>query len=632
MKQLALALLAAAALAGCAANERFREGRDLLEAGNVDEGLALIEQALKADPEDREIRNYYLRNRAIAVQRYLAIGDNARGVGALDQAGAAYQAALRFDPDNARAKAGLAAVAQERRYATQVAEAAELMKRGDAAAAYERAKLVLSQNPSQREARAIVRKIEQANAAKAEGFSPQLAKALRNTITIELRDAPVRAVIELIAKRTGLNFVYDREVPADLRTTVFVRNTPVDEVLRFVLVTNQLDRRVLNENTILIYPNNPQKALQYKQLVVRSFYLQNADAKQTANLVRSLVRTRDLFVDEKLNLLVIRDTPEALRVVEKLIAAHDLAEPEVMLEVEVLEVGQTLLRNLGIQWPSSIALSLVGAAGVPGQVTGREFQNLNGTLTRVTVNDPLIALQLREVAGRTNLLANPRIRVKNREKARIHIGDKVPVITTTAGATGFVSESVNYLDVGLKLEVEPQVYLEDDVGIRVGLEVSNISTQVTTTSGTIAYQVGTRNAGTVLRLRDGETQILAGLINDEDRRQATQVPGLAQLPVIGRLFAANNDTVNKTEIVLLITPRVLRNIERPGAEVEQFNSGSAMEVGGAGEAIQSAPVPPPPGQMAPGQTPPAPAQSQQPQPAQPPVYQPSPSLLPPTRP
>jgi general secretion pathway protein D len=628
MKKLALVLLASAALAGCAANERFREGRDLLEAGNVDEGLALIEQAAKADPEDREIRNYYLRNRAVAVQRYVAIGDNARGVGALDQAEAGYRAALRFDPANARAKAGLAAVAQERRDAADVAGAAELMKQGDTQAAYAKAKLVLSQNPSQREARAIVRKVEEANAGKAEGFSPALANVLKNTITIELRDAPVRAVIELIAKRSGLNFLYDRDVPAELRTTVFARDTPVEEVLRFVLVTNQLDKRVLNENTILVYPNTPQKALQYRQLVVRSFYLQNADAKQTANLVRSLMRTRDLFVDEKLNLLVIRDTPEAIRVVEKLIAAHDLAEPEVMLEVEVLEVSQSLLRNLGIQWPSSIALSLVGAAGVPGQVTGRELQNLNGTLTRITVNDPLIALQLRDVVARANLLANPRIRVKNREKARIHIGDKVPVITTTAGATGFVSESVNYLDVGLKLEVEPQVYLEDDVGIRVGLEVSNISTQVTTTSGTVAYQVSTRNAGTVLRLHDGETQILAGLINDEDRRQATQVPGLAQLPLIGRLFAANNDTVNKTEIVLLITPRVVRNIERPGMEVQQFNAGSEMEVGGAAGGAGQLPVPVPPVPApAPGQSQP---QTQQPQ--QQPGYQPSPSLLPPTRP
>jgi general secretion pathway protein D len=632
MKPAALLLAVAFGVFGCAANETFRDGRELVEAGNVEEGLERVEEALRRDPEDREIRNYFLRQRAVAVQRYLAIGENARSIGALERAEPAFQRALRWDPENARAKAGLAAIAQDRRYAVEVAEAAELLKKGDSDAAYARAKAVLSQNPSHREARAIVRKVEEETAARADGFGPQLAKALKSTITIELRDAPVRAVLELIAKRTGLNFVYDREVGPDLRTSVFVRDTPVEEVLRFVLVTNQLEKRVLNENTLLVYPNTPQKLQQYKQLVVRSFYLENADARQTANLVRSLVRTRDLYVDEKLNMLVIRDTPEAVRVVEKLIAAHDLPEPEVMLEVEVLEIGQTLLRQIGITWPSSVALGVVGAAGVPGQLTGREAQNINGTVTRVTVNDPFIALQLREVAGRTNVLANPRIRVKNRERARIHIGDKVPVITTTAGATGFVSESVNYLDVGLKLEVEPQVFLEDDVGIRVGLEVSNISQEVTSASGTIAYQVGTRNAATVLRLRDGETQVLAGLINDEDRRSATQVPGLSRLPIVGRLFASHNDTANKTEIVLLITPRVVRNIARPGAAVESFNSGSEMEVGGAAGALLP-PGAPQPGDAAPQPAPPAqqPVPPPQPRPAPPAAGQ-SPSLLPPTRP
>jgi general secretion pathway protein D len=625
MKSIVVAAAAALVLAGCAATETFREGRSLVEAGNVDEGFARIEEAMRAAPNDLEIRNYYLRNRAVAVQRYLSIGDNARSAGARDQAQAAYERALRLDPDNARARGGLEALARDRRSASAVAEAELLMKKGDGDAALARAKLILSENPGQRQARAIVRKVEEANARASAGFSPQLAAALKNTITIELRDAPVRAVFELISKRTGLNFVFDRDVAPDLRTTVFVRDTPIEEVIRFVLVTTQLERRVLNANTILIYPNTPQKAQIYKELVVRSFYLDNADAKQTATMVRSLAKTRDLYVDEKLNLLVIRDTPEAVRMVEKLIAAQDLPEPEVMLEVEVIEVGRTLLSQVGITWPSSVAVGLVGAAGVAGQLTGTEARHLNGGLVRVTVSDPLIALQLRELAGRTNVLANPRIRVKNKEKARIHIGDKVPVITTTAGATGFVSESVNYLDVGLKLEVEPAVYLEDDVGIRVGLEVSNISSQVTSTSGTVAYQVGTRNAATTLRLHDGETQVLAGLISDEDRRLSTQVPGLADLPLAGRIFRSHNDTANKTEIVLLITPRVIRNIERPGAGIEQFNSGTEFEIGGAGGAASIPLVVVPP---APAVAPAAPAV----QPGPPAGgLTPSPSILPPGR-
>jgi len=629
MKKRTLVVLVAAALAGCAANEAFRDGRALVEAGDVEQGLTRIEEAMNADPHDREVRNFYLRNRAVTVQRFLSVGDNARAAGALDQAEAAYRGALRFDPQNARAKAGLDAVATDRGSLAAVTEAEALMKKGDAQAAYAKAKLILSENPSQRQARAIVRKVEESN-AKTETFSPQLSAALKNTITLELRDAPVRAVFELIAKRTQLNFVYDRDVPPELRTTVFVRDTPIEEVIRFVLVTSQLERRVLNTNTILIYPNTPQKAQVYKELVVRSFYLDSADAKQTANMVRSLVKTRDLFVDEKLNLLVIRDTPEAVRIIEKLIATHDLAEPEVMLEVEVLEVGHTLLSQIGITWPSAVSLSLIGAAGVPGQLTGREARSINRDLVRVQVNDPLIALSLRELAGRTNVLANPRIRVKNKEKARIHIGDKVPVITTTAGATGFVAESVNYLDVGLKLEVEPLVHRQDDVGIRVGLEVSTISSEFRSAAGTVAFQVGTRNAVTTLRLRDGETQVLAGLINDEDRRTATQVPGLAQLPVVGRLFSSNNDTMNKTEIVLLITPRVIRNIERPGMDLEQFNSGTEQEVGGAGGAafppVSFPPSPVPPGPVSPpGQAPVPPAGVPAPPAA-------APSLLPPTRP
>jgi general secretion pathway protein D len=183
----------------------------------------------------------------------------------------------------------------------------------------------------------------------------------------------------------------------------------------------------------------------------------------------------------------------------------------------------------------------------------------------------------------------------------------VPVITTTAGATGFVSESVNYLDVGLKLEVEPTVHLNDDVAIKIGLEVSNIAREIESGGGTVAYQVGTRNANTVLRLRDGETQVLAGLINDEDRRSANQVPGLARLPVLGRLFQDRSDQVNKTEVVLLITPRVVRNVERPGARLEEFNSGTELEVGAAGA---MAPAYPPgvPVPIAPPEKPVAPSQ------------------------
>jgi general secretion pathway protein D len=187
-------------------------------------------------------------------------------------------------------------------------------------------------------------------------------------------------------------------------------------------------------------------------------------------------------------------------------------------------------------------------------------------------------LNLRQLDGTVNLLANPRIRVKNRDKAKIHIGERVPVITTTSTANVGVSSSVSYLDTGLKLDVEPNVYLEDEVAIKMQLEVSNILEQLNI-SGTIAYRLGTRNTATTLRLRDGETQVLAGLISDEDRRAANKVPYLGDLPITGRLFSNVTDQRNKTEIIMLLTPRVVRNFSRPETVAAQFSSGTDANPG-----------------------------------------------------
>jgi len=188
----------------------------------------------------------------------------------------------------------------------------------------------------------------------------------------------------------------------------------------------------------------------------------------------------------------------------------------------------------------------------------------------------------------------------------------VPVITTTAGATGFVSESVNYLDVGLKLEVEPLISLDDEVSMKVGLEVSNITNTVKSTSGSLTYQLGTRTAATNLRLRDGETQVLAGLISTDDRRAADRVPGLGELPIAGRLFSHTLDNNNRTEIILLITPRLARTLARPDAASVEFAAGTEAatgtpRLGAAPPIIPSVPVAPSAEEQPPIAAPSAPA-------------------------
>ena len=585
MSKLIALSIALLALAGCAAQRAFDEGRELIDAGKIPEGLAKIDEAYRLDPRNQSYREQYIKQRDFAVQRYLALADKARVSNLFDEAQAAYQQALVLDSANPRATAGLESLRIERRHRALLAEADESFRKGDDANAYAKVKAVLSENSSNREAQLLLRRLEE-KSFRAASVAPRLGASLKKSITLEFRDTPLRTVFEMISKNSGLNFLFDREVRPDLRTTLFVRNTSIEDVIRFILVTNQLERKVLNENTLLVYPNTPAKAKDYQELMMRSFYLANADVKQMANMVKALVKTKDMYVDEKLNVLVIRDTPEAVRVVERLIANQDLAEPEVMLEVEVLEVATSLLTQLGIRWPTQASASVVGAGGA-GTLTLPELRSRSASMVRLSVTDPLIIASLQEQVGKSNLLANPRIRVKNREKAKIHIGDKVPVITSTTTATGVISESVNYLDVGLKLDVEPSVFLEDDVGIKVGLEVSSIAQQIRSASGTVTYQIGTRNANTVLRLKDGETQVLAGLINDEDRRVADSVPGIGDLPVVGRLFSSHNNTQTKTEVVLLITPRILRNIARPELRFEEFPSGTEAVIGAPPLVLQS---------------------------------------------
>ncbi|HUF20318.1 MAG TPA: tetratricopeptide repeat protein [Burkholderiales bacterium] len=573
-----VALLLLMLTAGCAAHTALLDGRKLADQGRTEEAIHRLQQGVEANPDDIELRNYYTRTRDLYVNQLIYEGDKARMLGRSEEALAAFQRALELNPGNTRAQVALDATRAEQDQRARVGQAQALFDDGMEGEAQEILRKVLAENPSQRDAQALQRRIEEQR-ARSVVAEPTLRREFRKPVTLEFRDAPLKNVFEVLSSTSGINFVFDRDVPSDLRATIYVRDTSIEEAVNFLLVTNQLEKKVLSDNTILIYPNLPNKVRDYKELVVKSFYLANADVKQTLNLIKTVVKTRDVFIDERLNLLVMRDTPEAIRLAEKLIAAQDLAEPEVILELLVLEVTRTKMQNLGMQYPTQISAGVEGAAGIPGQITLNEWLNRSSGLVNLRITDPAFVLNLRRQDGDTNLLANPRIRVKNREKAMVHIGDRLPVITTTSTANVGVSESVQYLDVGLKLDVEPNVYLDDQVGMKVGLEVSSIVQQITSQQGTLTYRIGTRNTATVLRVANGETQVLAGLIQDEDRRTADKVPGLGDLPILGRLFTNNNDSRSKTEIVLLITPYVVRNIDRPAPSALEVASGTDGSLG-----------------------------------------------------
>ena len=396
---------------------------------------------------------------------------------------------------------------------------------------------------------------------------------------MELKNVAIKTLFELIGKAGNINFSFDQEIREDQRTSLFVRNTSIEDAIQVILTTNQLAKKVLNDNTLLIYPVS--RSQEYQEQFVRSFYLNSMDAKRAMNMIKTVVKSKDVYIDEKLNTLIMRDTTEAIQMAEKLIASQDMIESEVMLEVEVMEINRKNLEAIGIKYPMQVSVGVQGRSSstdgvvnsTPGRLTIAELKNFNSGLGVFSVSDPVIALNLFQQATDTNLLANPQIRVKNREKAKIHVGDKIPVLTSIANATGFVSQTVSYIDVGIKLDVEPTILLQDQVSIKVGLEVSNVTDQVKTDSGVLAYTIGSRNANTTLQLKDGETQILAGLFRDDSQNIYNKVPGLSSLPFIGRLFSDKNNDRRKNEIVLLITPRILHNIAPANAVYTMFPSG-----------------------------------------------------------
>lgn len=569
---------AALLLAGCAGVQPYQEGQRLLAAGQYEAGLAKLEEAVRLDPGNAEYRIALASRRASRMHQLLNQAEAERRQGRLAEAEQAYQEVLAFAADNAMARQGLDALLTERRHRQAVSAASALLadQPGEAelAEAEERLRPVLAEHPGHKPAQNLKARIDELRAATAKE-APKLALAFRKPISLEFRDAPLRAVFDVISKVSGLNFLFDKDIRPDLKATIQAKNTTIEDTIRLLLVSNQLEQLVLSDSAILIYPSTPQKLKDYQTLKLRTFYITNADAKVLANHLKTLVKTKDLVVDERLGVIVMRDTAEAIRMAERIVALLDMADPEVMLDVEVLEIKRSRLLELGIQWPASLGLTPIASNATT--LTLADLKDLDAGTIQATLGSLNANLRKEDQDG--NILANPRIRVRNKEKANILIGDRIPVITTTTTSVGTVSDSVNYVDVGLKLEVEPNVYLDEEVAIKVKLEVSNLVREVLSQNGTLSYQIGTRNANTVLRLRDGETQILAGLISDEDRSTANKVPGLGELPVLGRLFGSQKDDAQRSEILLSITPHIVRGLRRPDLQEAEFDSGTEATVG-----------------------------------------------------
>lgn len=570
------ALAATLLLAGCAGNRAFTQGASAARVGDWDTAVSRFAEAARGEPGNKDYRIELRRARFEASKEHVRRGSERLAARNCAAAADAFRTALTYEPTFEAASHGLSTALgcqeAEQEYEAGVAHLAA----GREVLAREAFHRAIGRDPSHAGAAGKLKELaRRADRTMMGPYEIRLSSA--NPITIRLVDASVREAFGVLSKLSGVNFLFDDEIK-EKKVTLSLEGVRFTQALDMLCTMANVSRKAVSENTIIVYPNTPAKATQYTDHFIRTFVLSNTDAKQMANIVRSIVPVKKLIVNEGLNTIMARDDPEILALVQKIIEANDITDAEMMLDVEILEVDRSRLLDLGFELTPPAASGRIsdGAAATSGttEIPLSALKSLGPGNILLTL--PSATLNLKSETSGTEILANPKIRVKNRGKARIHIGEKVPIITATTNQ-GVVTESIQYQDIGVKLDVEPWIHLDGEVSMKLRLEVSTLGPQVSG-SQTVAYRIGARTTETELRLHDRETQIIGGLVNDEERTTTTRVPGLGDIPGLGRLFSSEDRSRVKTDILMSITPYILRPAAVPPRELSDIWSGKESAV------------------------------------------------------
>ncbi len=408
-------------------------------------------------------------------------------------------------------------------------------------------------------------------------------------------NASSRQVFRTIAQLSGLNVVFDpafREEPISFDA----RNMTLEDALTSLTASTRTFYRVTAPRSITVIPDTRAKRLEYEDSVVRTIYLSNADMKEVIDLLRIVVDVRQITGMSAINAISLQDTPEHIAAAARLIAAIDKARPEVVIDVELLEVDRSRLREYGLQVASP------GADGVQGSLDvnreGLTLQDLSN-LTRADVfvtGVPGIYYRLLKNDSNTRVLANPQLRTSEGIAAQAKFGEDVPVPLTQFApiATGGINQqpitSFTYRPVGVNIDITPRTHHDDEVSLTLKIELSSISgTGTGVTAGIPVF--ASRQITSTIRLKDGQTNMLAGLIRDEERTVLAGVPGLTDIPLVGRLFARNRKESTQTDIILTLTPHIVRTLELSEADLRPFRLGRGSGSGAASRSEAPPPVP-----------------------------------------
>lgn len=532
-------------LAACATTGSLRTAQNAEATQNHDVAVAEYTKILRTDPNNQYARIGLERSKLRASQDHFSRGRREAAGGQLEAALVEYQIASELNPGNG-----------------------DIAKELQATRAQLRAKIAVRDDGKTR--------LESLIAASLEAPLPGAAlpiDALPDSVVF--RDANSRDVYSAIGKFTNMSVMFDPTF-RDQPVSIDVRGVTLKEALDALSTTTRNFWRTTGPRGIVVIPDTAAKRREYEEEIVRTFYLSNADLKETIDILRIVVDARRLAAMTATNAITIKDTPERITAAGRIITAIDKARPEVIIDVELLEVNRTHLQEYGLQIASpSSGIGIDGQASIDqDNFSLKDLTNLTQADVLLT-NLPSLYYRLLKSDGATRILANPQLRTSEGLPAQARFGERVPVPVTTFApiAAGGVQTqpitSFNYEPIGVNIDITPRIHHDDSVSLSLKVELSSISG--TGFGGLPTF--GSRSISTVIRLKDGETNMLAGLIRDEERTSVATIPGLGDIPVIGRLFSYNHKETQETDIILTLTPRIVRVLDLTAEDLQPFRMG-----------------------------------------------------------
>ncbi len=537
--------LATTLLTACATTGSMRLARTAEQRQDYDLAVVEYTKAVHANPDDTSARLGLERSRIRAAQDHFQRGRRLAATGKLDQALVEYEVAGELNPASGDIDNALRTTRDELRSKAIVA----------------------------REGKTELETLIQ----RARDLPPpgiDLPQGVRMPASLTFREASSQLVFQTIAQFGNVSVGFDpafRAVPV----TVDLRNTSLEDALGAVADQTRTFFRVTGPRTVLVIPDTPAKRGEYEEEVVQPFYLSNADLKEAMDLLRMTLDARRISPLTANNVLTLKDTPERVAAAARLLTAIDKARPEVIIDVELIEVDRTRLQEYGLQFASPESVGVNGSITFDeNPITLRSLRNLSQSDVALA-NLPGLYYRLLKSDANSRILANPQLRVSEGSTAQARFGEKIPVPRTIFApiATGGTAQqpitSFDYADIGVNIDISPRMHHDDDVTLTLKLQVQSVSGSGFGNLPTF----GNREVNTVIRLRDGETNMLAGLIRDEERHLVEGIPGLSNIPAIGRIFAHSRVDTNQTDVVLTLTPHIIRGLDVSEEDLRAFRVG-----------------------------------------------------------